>query len=165
MRMILGLLLLLPAAAHAGPRQDMLAGIARCNAIADERQFLECAYGAAQPVRAELGLPPASVAQQRLVPPATAATPAPMAPAPASSGFSLFGDTLHMTAYSFDGRGLFIVTLSDGSVWKQVANDTAFAHFAGKASSYPVSITTSDVGTTRLTVRGEGGPYLVERIR
>jgi hypothetical protein len=58
----------LPAASLASPRDDMLAGIARCNAFADERTFLDCVYGAAQPVRSELGLAPALPGQIRLVP-------------------------------------------------------------------------------------------------
>lgn len=167
MRATLTILLLLTATAMAGPRQDMLAAIARCNAIADERMFLDCVYGAAQPVRAELGLPPAAAAQQRLVPSITAPLTAPAAAAaaaPSHDGIRLFDDSLHMTAYSFDGHGLFTVTLSDGSVWKQNSNDTNFAHFSGAAARYPVSIIAGDYGS-RMDVRGEPGPYRVEQVR
>jgi len=62
-------LALLPSATMAGPRDDVVQGIVRCGAIADDRQWLDCIYGAAQPMRAQLGLSPASAAQQRLVPP------------------------------------------------------------------------------------------------
>ena len=168
--------LLLTTTAMAGPRQDMLAGIARCQAFADEHIFLDCVYGAAQPVRAELGLPPAPATQLRLVPQAMPGAPvsapvyapvtASAAPPPShDSGFTLFGDGTGMTAYSFDKHGLFTVTLADGSVWKQYANDTNFAHFSGKPRNYSVSINTSDSGITRMTVRGEGGPYRVERVK
>src|ERR1700744_1647390 len=80
MRMIfaagLGLLALtLPAL--AGPRDDVLYGISRCGGIADDRTWLDCVYGAAQPMRAQLGLPPAPVSQQKLVPPAFPGTAAP----------------------------------------------------------------------------------------
>ena len=61
--------------AIAGPREDTLAGISRCTALSDDRAFLECIYGAAQPLRARLGLLPALDAQVRLVPPAPAALP------------------------------------------------------------------------------------------
>jgi len=57
------------AAAHAGPRDDVRAGSARCDSISDDHTWLNCYYGAAQPVRAELGLPPAPDSQQSLVPP------------------------------------------------------------------------------------------------
>jgi hypothetical protein len=54
--------------AHAATRDDVLYGASRCEAIADDRMWLDCYYGAAQPMRAHLGLPPAPVSQQNLVP-------------------------------------------------------------------------------------------------
>ncbi len=65
----------LPAAAR--PRDDALAGAFRCAVIGDARQWLDCYYGAAQPVRSGLKLPPATAAQMRLA----AAPPAGGAPA------------------------------------------------------------------------------------
>ena len=169
--------------ALAGPREDSLAGVSRCATLPDDRTFLDCVYGAMQPMRAKLGLAPALPAQQRLVPvdpafartaPATIAprTQAALPPHPAAASNSsatpnspLSSGPLRMASYSFDRRGLFTVTLSDGSIWRQDPNDTNFAHFAGKASSYPVSLYANDFGKARLDVRGEGGPYLVERVQ
>jgi hypothetical protein len=48
--------LALAAPAQARPRDDALSGTVRCGVIADSRQWLDCYYGAAQPVRAALGL-------------------------------------------------------------------------------------------------------------
>jgi hypothetical protein len=56
-----------PAAA-ATPREEARARSLRCDGISDERSWLNCYYGAAQPVRGELGLPPAPASQQSLVP-------------------------------------------------------------------------------------------------
>ncbi len=56
----------LVAPAQARPRDDALSGAIRCGAIADSRQWLDCYYGAAQPMRAALGLPPALAAQVKL---------------------------------------------------------------------------------------------------
>lgn len=171
--------------ALAGPRQDSLAGVSRCASLPGDRSFLDCVYGAMQPMRAELGLPPALAAQQRLVPPADPAlarstqppraqiATAPVAPPPpvSNNGGGLLdnmfsGSTgLHMAAYSFDRRGLFTVTLSDGSVWRQDAKDTNVAHFAGNASEYPVSLHPTDTGEARMDVRGEDGTFLVQRVR
>ena len=162
--------------ASAGPRQDTLAGISRCASLPDDRTFLDCIYGAAQPMRARLGLQPAPAAQQRLVPPEYPAlaqiSPPSAVPAPAAphrnndSVLGMFsGSGLRMAAYGFDKRGLFTVTLSDGSVWRQDVNDTNFAHFGGKASSYMVTVATGEFGKNRMNVRGEPGPYLVERIK
>jgi len=53
-------------AAEARPRDDALAGAFRCAAIAESRTWLDCYYGAAQPVRAALGMPPALAAQTKL---------------------------------------------------------------------------------------------------
>jgi hypothetical protein len=58
--------LCLAAPAQARPRDDALAGAVRCAVISDSRQWLDCYYGAAQPVRAALGLAPALAAQVRL---------------------------------------------------------------------------------------------------
>ena len=59
-------LLLAAQPAASRPRDDALAGAFRCSVIADSRQWLDCYYGAAQPVRAALGLAPALAAQVRL---------------------------------------------------------------------------------------------------
>jgi hypothetical protein len=162
--------------AVAGPREDTLAGISRCAVLPDDRTFLECIYGAAQPLRARLGLPPALDAQVRLVPPAALpqATP-PRADKPLaarqdgnSRGIlgSLFGaESLHMASYRFDPRGLFTVTLSNGEAWRQDPNDTNYAHWSGKAANYPVTLTSGEFGKSRLDVRGEPGSYRVEMVR
>ena len=170
--------MLAATSAMAGPREDALAGISRCAALPDDRTFLECVYGAAQPLRAELGLPPARDAQIRLVPPAVTAVPqkttahADMPPATRQEGNSggafsdLFGkNSLRMVSYSFDPRGLFTVTLSNGEVWRQDPNDTNYAHWSGKAANYSVTVISGDFGKSRMDVRGEPGPYLVERVR
>jgi hypothetical protein len=52
--------------AQARPRDEALSGAFRCAVIADSRQWLDCYYGAAQPVRAALGMPPALPAQVKL---------------------------------------------------------------------------------------------------
>ena len=57
------------ASAQADTRDDIIAAIQRCGVIHDNRVWLDCAYGAIQPMRAQLGLQPAPEFQQRLVPP------------------------------------------------------------------------------------------------
>src|SRR5690349_14585965 len=77
----LGLLLVCGAMTPvlADPRSDALAGATRCQSIADDRMFLNCVYGAMQPLRAALGLPPAPPSQVSLVPPASFPTAPPSA--------------------------------------------------------------------------------------
>jgi hypothetical protein len=56
-------LLILAVPAQARPRDDALSTAIRCGVIADSRQWLDCYYGSAQPVRAGLGLGSALPAQ------------------------------------------------------------------------------------------------------
>jgi len=56
----------LTAPAQARPRDDALTGAIRCGVVADSRQWLDCYYGAVQPVRAALGLGSALPAQIKL---------------------------------------------------------------------------------------------------
>lgn len=131
-------LLLQPA--HADTRDDVWAAMRRCQIYQDDRAWLDCTYGAQQPMRARLGLPPAPEFQQRLVPPVGASPIAPQAyaslaphgasPAEVSHRNASFGQILAGTAppitasvlthVRYDGLGAFIVTLENGQVWRQV---------------------------------------------
>lgn len=63
-------------AAQALPLDDVMANAYRCGGIADSRQWLDCYYGAAQLVRAALGMSPVTENQARLsASPPTAGTP------------------------------------------------------------------------------------------
>ncbi len=100
------LLVFWPLAAMAGPREDSRAGIARCDQIVDDRGWLDCVYGAVQPMRARLGLAPAPDFQQRLVPGTAqamrAALPRPVAMAPAAPVRKSDETLVHLAAYTFD---------------------------------------------------------------
>lgn len=176
------ILLALAARAQAAPRDEMLSGIFRCTSIADERTFLDCVYGAAQPVRAELGLAPAPPAQTRLVPPsgaaAMAAPPASAAAAPSpsrpqeSSGFfaRVFGGKVEtaptpVTAYSFNAGGFFTITLGNGQVWRQIDGDFEHAHWSKPAAGYTATIIAGALGSSNLKVSGDAAIYKVQRLR
>jgi hypothetical protein len=171
-------LVTLPAAAD--PRSDALAGISRCASIADDRTLLDCIYGAAQPLRAQLGLPPAPAAQVNLVPPAAPgaviASPLAMAraaPPPRNEGFfsGILGSgkatapAQRMSSYVFDSHGIFSVTLSNGEVWRQVEGDSNFAHWRAPASSYVVILRGGAFGSSNLQVQGQSTTFKVERVR
>lgn len=53
--------------AEARPRDEVMSQVFHCGVISDSRQWLDCVYGSAQPLRAELGLPPVTLQQSRLV--------------------------------------------------------------------------------------------------
>ena len=171
---ILGMVML-SGAAQADTRSDVLSGIARCSAIADDHAWLNCLYGAAQPMRSQLGLPPAPAAQTALVPPASPAAPGfSAAPPPGrpkeSPGFfaRIIGGEPVITAiklsdYYFNSQGFFVVTLANGQIWEQ--QDGPQAHLRGAASRYVVSISKGAVGSFNLNIGDENVVYKVRRIR
>jgi hypothetical protein len=55
------------SAAKALPRDDVMANAYRCWGIGDSHAWLDCYYGAAQPVRGALGLRPITESQARLI--------------------------------------------------------------------------------------------------
>jgi hypothetical protein len=162
------LVALMPLAAKAAPRDDSRAGITRCDQIADDRQWLDCIYGAVQPMRSRLGLSPAPEFQQRLVPGGPAMRPMaqrPAAMAPAAPVEKRTDNWVHLTAYNFDRHGMFTVTLPDGTVWRQQADDVNYAHWKEPASHYVVSVGEGLAGHGILELRNDGNEYQVQRIR
>jgi hypothetical protein len=152
-------LLALAAPALAGPRDDVLYGISRCGGISEDRTWLDCVYGAAQPMRAQLGLQPAPASQQKLVPPAVPGTPtaqplqafnaAPQPPPPERPGFLMrmispkheqAETPSKMASYKFDAAGHFTVTLANGEVWDQDIGDNARALWTKPAQTYTAQI-------------------------
>jgi hypothetical protein len=163
------LCLTMPAAAD--PRTDVLSAAARCNAITDYRVWLDCYYGAAQSMRALLGLAPAPPAQVRLVPPGEAGAPAPAvasatrsAPALPPEAYEDYRPRQKMASYSFDGEHLFTVTLEDGSVWQQSKEDFVRASWNAPAGSYYASVTRGSFGNHLLKVSDKHS-YRVKRLR
>ncbi len=172
---VLAVLLAGPAQAAGDPtRDDVLANVQRCAGFTDNRTWLNCFYGAAQPMRAQLGLPPAPEAQVKLVNAAPVAAP-PMKKD--SSGWlgigNLFGSsggddfntgTTRLTGYSFGKDGLFTATLADGEVWKQSPYDDVRAHWADKPETYLVVVTPDIMGSHTMRVRGDQD-YRVIRVK
>jgi hypothetical protein len=147
-------------------RDAVMAGAFRCTASADERQWLNCYYAAAQPMRARLGL---STAPQA----GAAPVPLPVVPAPqfgrkppprAEMPDNVDHVTARMQSYVFDKLGWFTVTLDNGQVWKQVQGDTTFArNWKKPAASYQVRVSHGFLGSYNLQVQGLPGLYKVIR--
>jgi hypothetical protein len=232
------------APAQARPRDDVLAGAFRCAVIADSRAWLDCYYGAAQPVRAALGLPPALATQLKLAtsPPAggqprdeavrdevmsgatgcirivsdrpwldcyygaaapmrgqlglsapqaaprLASAPAPQSatvpprpvtpagppPMPRNTGLfnGMFNEikpvvqNVPMKSFTLDRSGAFTVTLADGQVWTQAAEDQIYhpARFREAGPNALVTISPSAMHTFLMKVSGSDRTYKVHRI-
>ena len=179
------ILALSPQFALADTRDDVMAGMQRCRSIPDDRIWLECAYGAQQPMRAKLGLQPAPDYQQRLVPPVTSGVTAPpasaaaappgvntaprpaAAPAPRAKGsfLQILGGNAPPVAVStlasveYDANDAFHITLQNGQAWHQVN-----AGVAPKARFKPgtkVTIRPGALGS--FNMRADGRSYKVEQ--
>ncbi len=164
-------------AALAEPtRDEVMAGAERCDGIADNRVWLDCFYGSAQPMRALLNLPPANPAQVRLVPPRGAEPQRRVASArrqESSGGFwaDLVSTTkpeasnVAMTKYEFNRNGAVTVSLVDGQVWRQLESDLIRARWNRPANTYRVDISSGLGDTFDLRVRGEkGSVYRMRRV-
>ena len=169
--------------AMAGTREDVLAGAVRCGGITDDRAWLDCYYGAAQPMRGQLGLPPAPASQTRLVTGGTAAPAPAKAPPPAKAAVAppvprksngIMGDifggqallsNVRASAYQFDKRGIFTITLGNGQVWRQEQGDNSFAAWHEPAARYLVTIRQGALGSVFLFVLGVFFVYKVRRVK
>src|SRR3954463_1819535 len=153
-RLVLTGLILLTHGAWAEPtRDEVMSGAARCAGIADNRAWLDCFYGSAQPMRALLGLAPAPPAQVKLVAPPGAAYLSPDAPryaprAEKSRGFlaDILGSSkpvaadVPMASYKFGRGGFFTVVLKNGQSYRQEESDLVFAKWSRSASTYLVTV-------------------------
>lgn len=169
------------APAHADTREDILAGIERCGVMHDNKVWLDCVYGAVQPMRAQLGLQPAPEFQQRLVPPvqtaiapalpprvSTAARP----PAPRKkAGF--FGNLLHappvavsrMASYRYEKNGAFVVALENGQQWRQTELENGSVSWSKEPASYTVTVTEGAFGSYSLRTSEGPRTYKVEPVK
>jgi hypothetical protein len=154
--------------------------------IHDDRTWLDCLYGAEQPMRAHLALPPAPEFQQRLVPAGpvmpllsmpVSSIPAsmPVAPSPgvatrpAPRKKAGFWDTLlgsappvavsRMASYRLEKNGAFVVTLDNGQQWRQVDVDSGtLAPWTKPASTYKVTVSQGAFGS--YTLHTDDSPHI-----
>jgi hypothetical protein len=152
-------------------RYQATGGALQCNRTAESREWLECYYAAAQPVRALLGLSPAPQVRLASPIPGTLAPTTPAQPLVTSATLDAapqfvarFPLTAQMTSYSFNRFGMFTVTLNNGQMWRQESGDTNFAHWDKAASHYVVRITRGALNSLNLRVTGSAVAYKVQQI-
>jgi hypothetical protein len=186
--LLCGVLALGAAGALADTRDEVLSGIQRCGAIHDDRVWLDCLYGAEQPMRGHLGLPAAPEFQQRLVPtgPVMPLSAMPAAPAadtppppriatrPAPRKKASFWSTLigtdppfavsRMASYRYEKSGAFVVTLENGQQWRQLDVNGGRASWLRPPSTYNVTISQGAFGTYILHTEDSPNIYKVETV-
>ena len=172
---LIGLVLFSSNALADPTRDEVMSGAARCEGLADNRSWLDCFYGSAQPMRSLLGLSPAPASQTKLVPPVGASYMGPAAasmrpgavrsaPAEKSRGFvaDLLGSSrpivseVPMASYRFGRDGKFVVVLANGQTYRQEESDLVLAKWNRDPASYRVTI----IGASDkflLKVKGEPG--------
>jgi hypothetical protein len=163
---------------RADTREDVLSGIQRCGAIRDDRTWLECLYGAHQPMRAQLRLPPAPESQQRLVPLSQPGIAAPKLRSSAQqvprkkAGFfqTLIGNvppvaTSRMASYHYETSGAFVVSLVNGQEWRQANLEGEPASWVKPPSRYLVTITPGVFGNFLMRTDDNPRTYKVQRVR
>lgn len=150
-----------------GVRDAVMSAAAGCANIGDDRQWLDCYYAAAQPMRANLHLSPAQQVRPAAAAPRTASgvpTGNEFGKEPASPKMSVNGVQSRMVSYTFNALGVFTVTLENGQIWRQVEGDTDHAHWKKPASSYVVTIVPGFLKSYNFQVRGLPGLYKVLRV-
>jgi hypothetical protein len=140
--------------AMAGPREDSDAGIARCASLGDDRAYLNCIYGAVQPLRARLGLPPAPEAQIRAVPPVAAAS-APISPRPAAAPSAASSRVPSEAAFAGGMRE---------RMDRQDPNDAPRAKWSGRGSDYQVFVIKQGPRNAVMKVAGDPNVYRMQKI-
>jgi len=155
-----------PAGAPSGdpaPRYQTTSEVLGCNTLGQDRQWLDCYYAAAQPVRAQLGLSPAPQVWPPL--PAQEAMKAPVSRSGVGDAAAvIFPVSSRMTSYSFDRYGLFTVVLVNGQTWRQLSGDTNAAHWTKPAAGYTVQISRGALRSFNLKVKGISSEYKVEPV-
>ncbi|HET7085960.1 MAG TPA: hypothetical protein VFI23_14380 [Rhizomicrobium sp.] len=176
--------------ARADTRDEVVSGIERCAVIHDNRLWLDCVYGAVQPMRAQLGLQPVPEFQQRLVPPpqmGTAVAPAapaysPPAPAPARTAsrpaprrkVGFWGNLLglappvtvsRMASYSYEPNGAFLVTLANGQRWRQTDEEGGTVVWTKTPASYEVTVSEGAFGSYNLRTSDNPRNYKVQPVK
>lgn len=167
---------------RAATRDEVYQALQRCNVVHDNHVWLDCLYGAVQPMRAELGLPSAPEGQVRLVPQGGPISPVamvrPSAPAavthpePRHEGFLSYVlggrrqvEAVPLRDYQFDGTRHFTVTLANGQVWRQADDDTRLASWKAAPAHYIATIKTGSLGSSILQVQGDASAFVVRPVR
>ena len=185
-------LLCLPAAVLADPRDDVLEALGKCDAIADDKGRLACYDTLSPRAKDALATPPEPLAH----PPTKEeqetwfgfdigglfsggspkqTTPEQfgserVAPPPPRSGEAPKPEEIEsiaagVTEYSLTPFGRFIVFLDNGQIWHQIEGDTDQAHFHKIATDNKVVVERGAFGSYNMLINDGEHVYKVKRVK
>ena len=189
---IIAAFVILPAVASAGPSDELIAGMAKCAAVADNTARLACYDGLAPQLKAAQSQPPppppetadnrpwydpgrifgTSPSQQTrpeqfgaeslAPPPPPPPKPGEAPPPPAPEAIESISSKV--TDFALNPFGRFVVFLENGQIWRQIEGDTARAHFR-KNGGETVAISRGLLGSYNLVINDTGTAFKVRRIK
>lgn len=189
----LAAIVVVPLAAHAGPREDLIDGMAKCATIADNTAQLACFDALAPQLKAAQAAPsapepqppadarawydpgrifgtspsqqttPQQFGSENLTPPAPP-PPKPGEPAPAAAPQALESITAKVSDYALNPYGRITVFLDNGQIWQQLDGDTDRAYMH-RSGGNTVEISRGIIGSYNMVVNGSGMALKVRRIK
>jgi hypothetical protein len=182
---------LVPVAAGAGPREDLIDGMAKCATVANNAARLACYDALAPQLKAAQSAPQEPVdnrawydpgrifgtspAQQTTpqqfgaealapppAPPRKPGEPAP--PTPPTPPQPLDSITAKVSDYAYNPYGRAVVFLDNGQIWQQIQGDTDHPHFK-KHEVNTVVISRGALGSYNMVVNDAGAAIKVRRIK
>ncbi len=180
-------LALLPLAAAAGPKDEVIGALVQCTDVTDEHARLACYDHEAPALRAAAQGPVTTMAPSA-EPPAPPQAPEPPPPQQGSffSALDPFGSdaappspgqmayqpigqeilpiTITVADYTVEPNGSFSVTLANGQVWRERNEHFDTPRF-DPAGGNVVTIERGMIGGYNLYLKGSGKPYKVLRVK
>jgi hypothetical protein len=181
-------LLFVPAGAGAGPREDLIEGMAKCATVADNATRLACYDALAPQLKAAQSAPqeptdnrawydpgrifgtspaqqttPEQFGAEALAPP-PAPPRKPGEPAPPAPPQPIDSISAKVSDYAYNPYGRAVVFLENGQIWQQILGDTDRPHFK-KGETNTVVISRGVFGSYNMVINGAGTAIKVSRIK
>ena len=178
-------LILVPTGAAAGPRDDLINGMAKCAAVANNAARLACYDALVPQLKAAQSAPqepvdnrawydpgrifgtspaqqttPEQFGAEALAPP-PAPPHKPGEPAPPQPIDSI---SAKVSDYAYNPYGRAVVFLDNGQIWQQILGDTDRPHFK-KGETNTVVISRGALGSYNMVINGTGAAIKVHRIK
>jgi hypothetical protein len=184
--------LLLSTSANASPRDDVLNGLQKCAAVAEDKSRLACYDALAKPAREALARPPepgeaahaptaeeqkswfgfdlsglfAASPEQQTTPEKFGSDRLPQNQAKTDTAeVTVDSISAGVTEYAYTPFGKFIVFLDNGQVWRQIQGESDHANFRTNPKDNKVTISRGFIGSYNLTINGSAKVFKVSRVK